>query len=148
MSHGRPIAGESARFSSCIMHFAKPPCVFPSSSTPPLHIKPSLLASTAHHRDFCVVTCSPRRRFRPHATTTHRPSYSRALFMRAGGGGRRRSSARGTAISSDWVELEGDAVVGEARANMRLVDDDGAEDSDSDYVPDTVDFNGEVGVDC
>ncbi|CAM9654898.1 unnamed protein product, partial [Ectocarpus fasciculatus] len=119
------------------MHFAKPPCVFPL-------IKPSLLSSTAHHHqqsDCCVVTPTPRRRFWPHAT--HRRSYSRALFMRAGGGGRRRSSARGGATSSDWVELEGDAVVGEARANMRLVDD-GAEDSDRDYVPDTVDFNGET----
>ncbi|CAM9340594.1 unnamed protein product, partial [Ectocarpus sp. 8 AP-2014] len=119
------------------MHFAKSPCVFPSSPTPPLHANPCLCAASTLHRDFVQT---PERRSRPHATQQR--GYSRALFMRAGGGGRRRSSAHGSAISSDWVELEEDAIVGEARANMRLADaGDGAEDSD---VPDTVDFNGEM----
>ncbi|CAM9911781.1 unnamed protein product [Ectocarpus sp. 8 AP-2014] len=119
------------------MHFAKSPCVFPSSPTPPLHANPCLCVASTLHRDFVKT---PERRSRPHAT--QRRGYSRALFMRAGGGGRRRSSAHRSAISSDWAELEGDAIVGEARANMRLADaGDGVEDSD---VPDTVDFNGET----
>lgn len=126
------------------MHFAKSLCVFPSSSTPPLHIKPCLLASTSHRHFVAAVAVTPNRHSRPQAT--QRGGYSRALFMRAGGGGRRRSSARGSAISSDWVELEGDAVAGESRANVRRLVDDGAEEEDSD-VPNTVDFNGEVGVD-